>query len=85
MIDLIRLYVEYYHKNRFFVLCSGVAIYILSGLYERFVVTGEIKPIEQEENNKIYFDAGELYQTEKYNKLRVAKAAYALKKISVID
>ena len=84
-IELIRLYVEYYHKNGFFVLCSGVAIHILSGLYEKFIMQGEIPPIDAAQNKDRYFDAGELYSTEKYDKLQVAKAAYALKLISVID
>jgi hypothetical protein len=85
MIELIRLYVEYYHKNEFFILFSGVAVQILSSLYEKFVREGEIPPIDAAENKDIYFDAGELYSNEKYDKLRVAKAAYALKLISVID
>lgn len=84
MIELIRLFVEYYHKNEFFILFSGVAIQILSNLYEKFVREGEIPPIDAVEN-KVYFDAGDLYSNEKYDKLRVAKAAYALKLISVID
>jgi hypothetical protein len=84
-LELLKLYVEYYYKSEFKVLCSGVAIYILSGLYERFVKEGDIEPIEKDEDNQRYFDAGDLYKTEKYDKLRVAKAAYALKKISVID
>jgi hypothetical protein len=84
-IDLIKLYVEYYHKNEFFILCSGVAIRILSSLYERFLRDGEIPPIDEAKNKDRYFNAGELYKTEKYDKLRVAKAAYALKLISVID
>jgi hypothetical protein len=84
-IDLIKLYVEYYHKNEFFVLCSGVAIRILSILYEKFLRQGEIVPIEEINDKDRYFNAGELYKTEKYDKLRVAKAAYCLKLISVID
>lgn len=84
-IELIRLYVEYYHKNGFFILCSGVAIYILSALYEEFIRKGEIPPIDAAKNKDRYFDAGELYSNEKYDKLRVAKAAYALKLISIID
>ena len=85
MIDLMRLYVEYYHKSEFKILCSGVAIKILSGLYERFVREGEIGSIDAAKDKQRYFDAAELYNTEKYDKLRVAKAAYALKLISVID
>jgi hypothetical protein len=84
MIELLRLYVDYYYKNEFFILFSGVAVQILSSLYEKFVRNGEISPIESVEN-KEYFNAGDLYCNEKYDKLRVAKAAYALKLISVID
>ena len=85
MLELVKMYVEYYHKSEFEVLCSGVAITILSGLYNRFVRDGEIPPIEEDKDKEKYFSAGERYQTEKYDKLRVAKAAYALKKISIID
>jgi len=85
MIELIKMYVSYYYKSEFEILCSGVAILILSNLYERFVKNGEISPLEDEKDNEKYFIAGERFKTEKYDKLRVAKAAYALKKISVID
>jgi len=85
MIGLIKMYVECYHKSKFEILCSGVAVRLLSNLYERFIRDGDILPIEEEKDNEKYFNAGEKYKTEKYDKLRVAKAAYALKKISVID
>lgn len=85
MVELVKFYVECYYKSEFKILCSGVAIRILSAYYEKFVRDGEIPPIDEEKDNEKYFNAGELYQTEKYDKLRVAKAAYALKKISVID
>jgi fatty-acid desaturase len=90
-VTLLAFYVEYYWKNGFYILVSGVAVKVLSSYYNVFIINGlgegiGVKKLEDLPSE--YFDKfsaiGEEYHKYhidskySYTKERISKAAYAL-------
>lgn len=84
MIELYRLYVDSHNENPYSALSSSVAISLLTSLYKRFLKDKEIKAIEElsQEKKDKYLEIGKKFETEKYKKFRIARAAYTLDLIS---
>jgi hypothetical protein len=87
--SLIIYYAEYFlnNKNGFLLLGSGVAIQMLSRLYNTFISDGSAEPLDKLANEKLdkYKQLGIQYHTEKYGVDKVMQSAYVLELITSND
>lgn len=86
MLELVDLYVKYYHENKdkFFCLHSGVAISILSSLYNKFIIDSGIEPFESIRTEKMeeYKMVAQSHSKDGYDEEKIMKSAYALELIT---
>lgn len=81
-------YIEFiynHQNNKFELLCSTVAIEVLSCMYESFILKDAIAPIEliSEDDKKRYWEIAGKYQFERNKRIIASKAAYAIELINV--
>ena len=87
--NLIIYYAEYFLNNKdgFLLLGSGVAVQLLSRLYNRFISDGSAEPLDKISNEKLdkYKELGIRFQTEKYGMDKIMQSAYVLELITSND
>ena len=85
-ITLLQFYAEYFLKNEdgFKLLISGVAISLLSSLYDKFLRGNEIIPIEKLSKERVdkYNSIALKYPHHKYSLEKVSQSAYVLELIT---
>jgi len=83
---LIAFYVNHYytHKDPFLILCSCVAVKVLSTMYDRFLDDSDIVPLEQIGESKLqtYKALSDRFGSEFSTDESIMKSAYALELIT---
>jgi hypothetical protein len=85
-INLLRYYAEYFLNNQdgFKILFSGVAINLLSNLYQKFLRDNEIVPVEDLPSERLekYKSVALKYPHYKYDSDKITQSAYVLELIT---